>query len=310
MTSQNVANTNQDTRTFAFLPIPYLQVLLGSTLISFSAVFSRLSVVSPTAEVFYRMFFGGVILLGVTLWQRHRLWAGAGHFTLLACASLAMAIELTCWHKAIAILGPGLATILGNLQVILLAIVGIVFFKERVKPLFYFALALACVGLYCLIGVKWPGAGTDFHHGVFFGLITACLYATFVVILRQCQRIPNNLHALPTLTVITIVCMSMSALAMLLSHDTFAIPDGYNFTWLLLYGVIGQAIGWLLITYGIPKVNVAIAGFFILMQPSLSFLWDIIFFHHLTPPLELLGVAITLTAICLSIKSTQVSQSG
>ena len=77
-------------------------------------------------------------------------------------------------------------------------------------------------------------------------------------------------------------------------------PDLQNFIWLLLYGIFGQVLGWLLISAALPKIKLTVAGFLLLLQPALAFVWDITIFQRPTPMIEIAGSCITLLAIYLS----------
>jgi len=131
------------------------QVGLGAALISFSAVFVRLSDVGPTMGAFYRVFFGGVCLLIIALVRRQSFWRGFTPLFYIVVSGCALSIDLIFWHRSITYIGPGLATIIGNLQVFILAFAGVFVFKERVSWQFILAIPLACVGMYYLVGFKW-----------------------------------------------------------------------------------------------------------------------------------------------------------
>src|SRR6185295_49722 len=91
-----------------------LQMLAGAILISTTSIFVKLAHVGPTISGFYRMGFGGVMLLVGLLalgqWRRLRtadvLW--------LIVPGVSFAIDLMLWHRSIIYVGPGLATLLGN----------------------------------------------------------------------------------------------------------------------------------------------------------------------------------------------------
>ncbi|MGH8400741.1 MAG: EamA family transporter, partial [Gammaproteobacteria bacterium] len=92
------------------------QLVLGAIMISFSAVFVKLVTIPPTASAFYRMLFGGVILLGVLLWRRERLRLNPIAVVMVLLAGLSFAGDLALWHRSILHVGPGIATLLANFQ--------------------------------------------------------------------------------------------------------------------------------------------------------------------------------------------------
>jgi drug/metabolite transporter (DMT)-like permease len=60
-------------------------------------------------------------------------------------------------------------------------------------------------------------------------------------------------------------------------------------------------VGWILISTALPRVQVSLAGLIILLQPSLAFIWDILFFARPTGLAEMLGACLALAAIYLGV---------
>ena len=103
-------------------------------------------------------------------------------------AGVFFAGDFVFWHRAIVFVGPGLATMLGNFQVILLAVVSTLFFKERMAPRLAIAIPMALAGLYLMVGVGWAGFSADYRLGVVFGLLTALFYALYLLSLKYSLR--------------------------------------------------------------------------------------------------------------------------
>ncbi len=120
-----------------------LRVLAGGVLISFSAVFVKLAHVGPTASGVYRNLFGGLALLVVLSVRRESLWRGAGPLIWATLAGSLFAADILFWHRSILYIGPGLATIIGNFQVFVLAFVGIIVFREKASWRFVISIPLA-----------------------------------------------------------------------------------------------------------------------------------------------------------------------
>ena len=69
----------------------------------------------------------------------------------------------------------------------------------------------------------------------------------------------------------------------------------------MVLGLLSQAIGWILITNALPHVRASLVGLSLLLQPSLSFVWDVLFFRRETSVVNWLGVIIVLSAIYLGM---------
>ena len=95
----------------------------------------------------------------------------------------------------------------------------------------------------------------------------------------------------------------MLAVEVLRTRESFAIPDTQTVLSLVAIGLLSQAIGWLIITHSLPLIPAAVAGLLLLLQPSLSFFWDVLFFDRATSAMAWVGVAMTLSAIYLGATS-------
>src|SRR5690348_6293846 len=158
-----------------------LQLVLGAIAISFSAVFVKLVHVPPTASGFYRVFFGGLILLLVMLWRRERPSMSPKAFGILCLAALFFALDLFLWHRSILYVGPGVATLLANFQVFVMAAVGVLFLKERLSLFQWLAIVMAMFGLVLLVGADWSHLSPLYHWGVILALISAVAYAGYLL---------------------------------------------------------------------------------------------------------------------------------
>lgn len=276
-----------------------LRLAFGAFLISFSAVFVKLAHVGPTASAFYRQFFGGIVLLAVALARRQSLWKGRRPLAFAVVAGLFFSADLFCWHRSIEFIGPGLATIMGNFQVFVMAFVGVAVFKEKATWRFAMSIPLAIVGLFLLVGLDWSHVGTLYHAGVWFGLATAVTYAGYLLTLRRSQSESVRLAAFPNLAIITLITAGLLGISNGVEGHSLAIPDGQTWVSLVAYGVFCQALGWIVISRALPHVDASRAGLILLLQPALTFIWDVLFFDRPTTYIEVFGALLALGAIYL-----------
>jgi drug/metabolite transporter (DMT)-like permease len=110
-----------------------LMLLAGAVLISFSSVYVKIAQVSPSVSGFYRMFFGGIVLLALVILRQQFHRVDRRVMFLMVVCSIWFAADLFFWHRSILYVGPGLSTLLANFQVFLLAGVGVIWFGERLS---------------------------------------------------------------------------------------------------------------------------------------------------------------------------------
>ena len=282
-----------------------LQVLLGAFLISFSGVWVKLADVPPTASAFYRVFLGFIFLLIACLWRRDFMKPTAGRLSLIALCGLFFALDLFCWHASIRYIGPGLATILGNFQVFILAMTGILLYGERIRPRFLLAIPLALSGLFLVVGISWNALSADYRTGVYLGLATAVCYSGFLLTLRKIQAEGRSYSFFFALMLISLSSSVFLGGQMLVAGDSFVIPDIKSLLSLVNLGLFSQTVGWALIANAMPRTRASFTGLILLVQPSLAFVWDVLLFRRPTDLLNWAGVIITLTAIYLGLTGSR-----
>lgn len=278
---------------------PTLRLFIGAALISLSPVWVKLVDVPPSTSGFYRVLFGGAALVIYLLVTRRRLHMTKQTWSLLIIASFFLSLDLWFWHRSVIYIGPGLSTLLANFQVFIMMIVGIVFLRQMPRPVQMFAVPLAFLGLILIIGLDWDALPKDYKLGVIFGLLTAAAYASYLLTLRKVRE--TSTFRVPTreMAVVSVICAVMLAATVLVEGQSLAIPTIEDMGWLVAYGVLSHCLGWLFIVSSLSEVSTVEAGLALLLQPTLSFVWDVLFFSRPMTAMELLGAGIALIAIYL-----------
>ena len=160
-------------------------LIVGAVLISFSGVWVETAHVPPTVSAFYRLFFGCLFLIPASIIRREFAVKSLKKYLIATLSGLFFALDLYCWHKSIHYIGPGLATILGNFQVFGLTLVGILFFREKLRIVFVLSLPLAMLGLYLIICINWDILGSEYKTGIYYGLATAACYIGYLLTLDR-----------------------------------------------------------------------------------------------------------------------------
>lgn len=274
-----------------------LSMACGAALISTTSIFVRWAHVAPTVSAFYRMVFGGLMLV-IVLRARRQLrrieWADV---LWLLLPALAFCVDLMLWHRSIRDIGPGLATLVANFQVFIMAVVGVFFYRERLHWRFVVGVAMALVGLWLLVGIGWSSFTPQFRIGVYFGLLTGVAYAVYLLSLRQAQLRRTTLDPMRVLCLNSLLSAAMLGVAMLVENDSFVIPDGQSWAALLGLAFFGQVVGWVLIARAMPLLPASLVGLLLLLQPALSFVFDVIIFGRPTGGLDWVGLALSLVGI-------------
>jgi len=274
-----------------------LRVLAGAVFISFAGIFVPLSGVASAPAAFYRVLIGGTALLIVAVARRERLRIDGRFAAFVLLAGISFAFDLVLWHLSIYRVGPGIATLLPNFQVVLMAVGGWLIWRERLSLAMAGGIGVALAGLVLLLAAA-PGAGGGrFLAGIGYGLGAAVAYTAYLLFLRQAGRTSSRGAPALYMALVSLATAASVAVWLGLRGESFHVAPGMPWLWLALYGLGCQAAGWLLISTGLPRVPAATGGVLLLLQPVLTFGWDrLIFDRHFTA-LEIAGAALALAAI-------------
>ncbi len=184
------------------------------------------------------------------------------------------------------------------------------FLGQRPRVLQVAAVPLALIGLGLIVGVDWSELADDYRRGVIFGLLTAVAYAGYLLSMRSARVGSPDPLPVREIAVISVAATVLLGISALLEGQSLGIPSWRDAGWLLAYGLLSHSLGLMFIASSLPHVSTTQAGIALLLQPTLSFVWDIVFFARPLTFREFLGAIIALIAIYLGSRSTHRSSSA
>lgn len=286
---------------------PVSALFTGALIISFSSVLVKTSHVSPSVSAFYRVLFGSFFLICACIVKKDFNKRNLKKNLLAVACGLLFALDLWAWHLSIQYIGPGLSTILGNCQVFILSIVGFLVFKEKIGIKFVLSLLLVFFGLFLIVGVDIDHLGREYQTGLILGIATAVFYSMFLLLLRHLQSDAKDFSLFYYLMLLSVACSFFLGGKIYVSNESFGIPDMTSLVSLFCLGFFIQFVAWVIISNALPKVKASYAGLILLLQPALSFVWDVIFFNRQTGIAGWTGVTIVLTAIYFGMSTKEKS---
>ena len=290
---------------------PHLRLFAGAVMISFSPVFVNLVSASPTTSGFYRVLIGGGALAAFIAVTGRRLAFSRNAWRALVFSAVFFSLDLWFWHRSIVYVGPGLATLLGNCQVFFMMAAGILLLRQRPSAVQIVAVPLAVVGLTMIVGPDWSELASEYRLGVVFGILTAVSYAAYLLCMRVARL--ESKHAVPMreVAVMSLLVAALLGSAALVEGQTLIISSWTDAGWLLAYGLLCHAVGLMFIASSLTRVPATEVGIALLLQPTLSLLWDFLFFGRSLTIVETSGALLTLGAIFLgSTRSEQAQRAG
>ncbi len=270
---------------------------LGAACISSSAILVTLAGVGPATTAFYRCALALPVLVPLAvLEQRKKGPRPVGRRLGAWVAGLFLAVDLILWNHSIADVGAGVATVLGNLQVLFVAVLAWLLFRERPGRRYLIMLPVVLLGVVLVSGLAGGrAAGLDPLAGVGYGAGTSAAYAGFLLILRQtagpARQIAGQLAD----------ATAGAAVGSLLLGLTFGglqlhIP-WHSFGWLLILALMSQTAGWLLITSSLPRLPAAMSSLLLLLQPAAALVLADIVLGEQPTLVQVLGAALVCAGV-------------
>jgi len=279
-----------------------LVALGGAVAISFSPVIYVYSDTNPATGAFFRMLYALPALILLAYIARRddsrttrTRWMAFGAGTILAP-------DMLSYHSSMIFIGIGIATLLGNSQVIIVTLVSWRLFGERPNPAILLSLPVVLAGLALISGVSDSEPfGVDPIKGVIFGMGAALFYSSFLIVFRY-----SNRELAPAANV-QLDATAGAALGLLIlgllplqsaSIDPIDLqPTWPGHAWLILLALVCQVGGWTAIAYALPRLPAAHTSFAILLQPVLTIIWGVFLLDESPSTNQTVGIILVLAAI-------------
>lgn len=274
-----------------------IAALLGAVAIAFSSILVRLSHASPSTAAIFRCAYA-LPILGLVAWLEDRRYGDRpwAERRIAVLAGLFFTADLIMWHHAIDDVGAGLATVLANVQVVLIPLVAWAFLAEKPGSRVLAALPVALAGVILISGAFESGAyGRDPARGAALGLGAGIAYVGFLLLLRRGGadlRRPAGPLFDATATA-TVGCVVVG----LIIGEADLVPRWPGAGWLITLALTSQVLGWLLIASSLPRLPAALTSLLLCVQPVGSVILAAIILSESPTPLQLFGVALVLGAV-------------
>ncbi len=283
-----------------------LLVSAGALIISTAPVFFALSGAEPSVGALLRFAYAlPPLLLLCALRPTARASFGRQGWLALGVASGAFfAADMLTWHRSIALIGAGPATLLANTQVLWITLFGVAFLAERPGRGFWLALPVLAVGMLLLCGVTPSGfARASDGPGLAYGAASGAMYAGALLCLRQAQRSARIAPEAALVVQLSAALCAVAAAAWLGGESLDLEPQQHG--WLLALAWGPQVLGWLCISAGIRRAPAYQGGVLLLLQPVGSLLLGWWVLAQALTPGRWIGAALVLGGVAASLAAAR-----
>ncbi len=279
---------------------PVLIVLAGALAISFSGILYVLSDVSPSTGAFFRCLWALPPLWLLARYEDRRygprLWRARVPALI---AGVFFAADLVLWHHAIEEVGAGLATVLGNTQVVLVALIAWLALGERPPRAVLAAIPVVGLGVVLISGALEDDAyGANPALGALFGLLTGLAYSGFLLTLREGNRDLRRPGG-PLFDATFAAAIGCGAYGAL-TGDLDLTPSLEATGWLILLALSSQVFGWLLISISLPRLPAALTSVMLTFQPLCSVVFAALLLDESPSRGQLLGAGCILAGLVIA----------
>lgn len=280
-------------------------ILLGSFAMAGSAAIVFDLDAEPMSVAAYRCLLAVPMLLPFVIWELRRVDRAQAlpKSTLIGAVlgGVAIGVDYAFYNTSIGLIGPGIATVLINVQIVLLpllawALEGVRPMKQLVVivPLMMLGVAFAA-GAFDETQINWPG--------VVAGVTAGAAYAAYLAIIRRTA--PKTLRPAP-FTVLTIVCITAgttTASAALVS-GRFEVPtQAPDWLWLLALAFIGQLVVYLSFNIAMTSLSEVTSSTLMLTGPIFAILLGVTLFGVTPTAWQLLGCAIIIAGAWWTVRA-------
>ena len=279
---------------------PVMTAVLGAMSIAFSGILVRLADVEPATAAIFRCAYA-LPALGLIAYLERRAHGPrpAAQVRLAMLAGVFLALDLVIWHHTIGLVGAGLATVLGNTQVVIVALLAWWLLGERPTKRTLLALPVVLIGVVLISGVVGTGAyGTNPGLGVILGMVVGLAYAAFLLVLRR-GNADLQRPAGPLFEATLIAAFASLAIGLPLGEVNL-VPTWPAHGWLLLLALTSQVVGWLIISVSLPRLPAAVTSVILTFQPVGSVLLAMLLLSEAPSGIQLLGAATILVGVLLA----------
>lgn len=279
---------------------PVAAAVLGAVIIAFSGILVKLADVPPATAAVFRCAYALPFLLLIAAAERRAFGPRPRSQVLLAwLAGIFFAIDLELYHHTIALVGAGLATVLGNTQVVFVAILAWLLLREQLPLRTTLAIPVVLAGVVLVSGVIGANAyGSNPQLGVLSGLTTGLSYAGFLIVLRLGNA--DRRRPAGPLFDATLSATLVSLLIGWPLGELQLIPTWPAHGYLFALAFTSQFLGWLLISVSLPRLPSALSSVVLTIQPLSAVVLAMLLINEEPSGLQLVGGGIVLAGLLLA----------
>jgi drug/metabolite transporter (DMT)-like permease len=217
-------------------------------------------------------------------WDARFFWAG-----------LFFAGDLALWHWSLLLTSIAASTLEANLAPIIVTLIAWIVWRERPRPQFLVALAMALAGVVLIVSPKFSGSGPQSLVGDLLGIGTAVFYAGYIAVVSRLRTTYSTGVVMFQTTLIFTVMLLPLGLTQKFLPDTAT-------GWALLagLGVVVHFFGQGMIAFALAHLPVTYGAIGLYLQPVAAAVYAWLLLGEQLAPVQIAGAIVVLVALTLA----------
>jgi drug/metabolite transporter (DMT)-like permease len=274
--------------------LAYAALALCVIVLSLSGLFVRWAGAPGTVTSFYRMGIASVVMTAIIVQRREKVRPTRWSLMLLPLVGgLFTALDHSTWSTAIGYTNIATATLLNNIAPLWVALIAVLFWRERLKGPFWIGLALALSGAGIVFGsdlIHSPHLG----RGDLLAIISSLFYAGYFLVT---QRGRLHFNVIPYVWLTTLVAaVFLLVVNLVAGHQLLGLPP-QTYLMFLAVALISQITGYFSLSYALGHLPASVVAPTMILQPVMTALLAIPLAGELLSPSQWIGGGAVLAGI-------------
>lgn len=281
---------------------PYVALLFGVVLISFSPIWTKLSETSPTGAAVWRLLLGLpflFIMTGVCKAQQQLKPKTKDYFWLLGTGFI-FSFNISLVHHSLNYTSVAHSTLLVNTAPFFVVIYLWLISGHIPSRTFLMSLLLSFLGLILLIGPHLHM--NQALYGDLLAIFGASFYGLYIVFLGQASR-AFNLTTVMGISGLVAICTLL--MIMLFTKESLAVESMTGWKYLIMLAILAHLGGQTLIAYSLKYLPTQVTAITLLLQPVGAALIANYTFNETLDPIQMIGMLVVLVGIGTAKTSTK-----
>lgn len=284
-----------------------LVFFIGLLCTTSAPIFMRLSEIGPVATGAWRMTLAVPFLMLLLKFERSDRAEKLDRkdFMLLCVAGLFFAADLALWNSSVVLTSVASASFLANSAPVFVVLGSWLLFREKIKPMFMFGLAVSILGSGIMMSESLDTSMRNFT-GDFLSVAAAAFYAAYILTVARSRKRASTMMLMVVSSAACAVTLWIAALLL----EPALWPQTARGWWVVIgTALLTQVAGQTLIALSLGYVSANFSALILLVQPVIPTIGAWLLFNESLSGWQVVGAVGIVVGLALARPSPSQAQS-